>query len=130
MHWLSVARKISRGSGRLVKIRCSISRLPWLRRECAARVCCFRPLLLSIPLDGRYFDRFGVGRESRDLYYKRIRALAQQYHISLVDFEEHDEDEDFLAGHHDHLSEKGWLYFDKALDDFFHDRLAATPAIR
>ena len=89
-----------------------------------------RPLLLSIPIDGRYFDRFGVGRESRDLYYKRIRALAHQYHISLVDFEEHDEDEDFLVGHHDHLSEKGWLYFDKALDDFFHDRLASKPAIR
>lgn len=89
-----------------------------------------RPLLLSIPIDGRYFDRFGVGRESRDLYYKRIRALAHQYHISLVDFEEHDEDEDFLVGHHDHLSEKGWLYFDKALDDFFHDRLASQPAIR
>ena len=89
-----------------------------------------RPLLLSIPIDGRYFDRFRVGRESRDLYYKRIRTLAQQYHISLVDFEEHDEDEDFLVGHHDHLSEKGWLYFDKALDDFFHDRLASKPAIR
>ena len=89
-----------------------------------------RPLLLSIPIDGRYFDRFGVGRESRDLYYKRIRALAHQYHNSLVDFEEHDEDEDFLVGHHDHLSEKGWLYFDKALDDFFHDRLASKPAIR
>jgi D-alanine transfer protein len=89
-----------------------------------------RPLLLSIPIDGRYFDRFGVGRESRDLYYKRIRALVHQYHISLVDFEEHDEDEDFLVGHHDHLSEKGWLYFDKALDDFFHDRLASKPAIR
>jgi D-alanine transfer protein len=89
-----------------------------------------QPLLLSIPIDGRYFDRFGVGRETRDLYYKRIRALAQQYHISLVDFEEHDEDEDFLAGHHDHLSEKGWLYFDKALDDFFHDRLASKPTLR
>ena len=88
-----------------------------------------RPLLLSMPIDGRYFDRFGVGREARDLYYKRISALAQQYHISLVDFEEHDEDEDFLAGHHDHLSEKGWLYFDKALDDFFHDRRASKPTM-
>ena len=89
-----------------------------------------RPLLLSIPIDGRYFDRFGVGRETRDLYYERISALAQQYHISLIDFREHDEDEDFLVGHHDHLSEKGWLYFDKALDDFFHDRLSSKPAMR
>jgi poly-D-alanine transfer protein DltD len=84
-----------------------------------------RPLLLSIPIDGPYFDRFGVGREYRDLYYKKIRALAQAYHLPLIDFERHDEDEDFLVGHHDHLSDKGWLYYDKALDDFFHDRLAS-----
>jgi D-alanine transfer protein len=89
-----------------------------------------RPLLLSMPINGRYFDRFGVGRETRDLYYTRIRALAQEYHMPLIDFEEHDEDEDFLAGHHDHLSDKGWLYFDKALDEFFHDRLASKPTVR
>ena len=84
-----------------------------------------RPLLLSMPLDGRYFDRFGVWRQTRALYYTSVRALAEKYGVSLIDFEEHDQDEDFLAGHHDHLSDKGWLYFDKALDDFFHDRLGS-----
>ena len=84
-----------------------------------------RPLILSMPIDGRYCDRFGVGPETRELYYARLRALAKAYGIPLIDFEEHDEDEDFLAGHHDHLSDKGWLYFDKALDDFFHDRLGS-----
>ena len=82
-----------------------------------------RPLLLSIPIDGQYFEQFGVERGFRDLYYKRIRELAQVHHLPLVDFEGHDLDEDFLAGHHDHLTDKGWLYFDKAMDDFFHDRL-------
>jgi D-alanine transfer protein len=84
-----------------------------------------RPLLLSIPIDGRYFDRFGVGRAYRDLYYKRIRGLAQSHDVPLVAFEEHDLDEDFLVGHHDHLTDKGWLYFDRALNDFFHDRLVS-----
>ena len=86
-----------------------------------------RPLVLSMPIDGRYFDRFGVGRHFRDLYYKRIRGLAQVHDVPLVDFEDHDLDEDFLADHHDHLTDKGWLYFDKALDDFFHDRLVLQP---
>jgi len=81
-----------------------------------------RPLLLSIPIDGQYFDRFGVGRPFRDVYYKRMRELAQTYGVPLVEFEGHDLDEDFLAGHHDHLTDKGWLYFDKEIDDFFHDR--------
>ena len=87
-----------------------------------------RPLLLSMPLDGHYFDRFGVGRAVRDVYYKEVRARAQAHRVPLIDFAEHDEDEGFVAGHHDHLSDKGWLYYDKALDDFFHDRLALQPA--
>ena len=82
-----------------------------------------RPLLLSIPIDGPYFDRFGVGRPFRDLYYKRIRELAQAHNVPVIEFEGHDLDEDFLSGHHDHLTDKGWLYFDKAIDDFFHDRV-------
>jgi poly-D-alanine transfer protein DltD len=84
----------------------------------------------GVPMNGRYCDRFGVDRKTRDLYYKRLSALARNYDIPLIDFEEHDEDEDFLADHHDHLSDKGWLYFDKALDGFFHDRLASNPPMR
>jgi D-alanine transfer protein len=87
-----------------------------------------RPLLLSIPIDGKYFDRFGVGRSFRDLYYKRIQGLAEAHQMPLIEFERHDLDEDFLAGHHDHLTEKGWIYFDKVIDDFFHDRLVPQPS--
>ncbi|MBV8377370.1 MAG: hypothetical protein JO279_10245, partial [Verrucomicrobia bacterium] len=61
-----------------------------------------RPSLLSMPIDGQYFERFDVGRRFRDLYYKRIQGLTQAYGVPLVDFAEHDLDEDFLAGHHDH----------------------------
>ena len=86
-----------------------------------------RPLLLSLPIDGRYFDRFGVGRPFRDLYYQRIRQLAEAHHVPILDFEGHDLDEDFLAGHHDHLTDKGWLYFDKAIDNFFHDGMGSQP---
>jgi D-alanine transfer protein len=86
-----------------------------------------RPLVLSMPIDGQYFDRFGVGRSFRDLYYKRIRGLAEEHHVPLLGFEEHDLDEDFLVAHRDHLTDKGWLYYDKALDDFFHERLVLPP---
>jgi hypothetical protein len=36
-----------------------------------------RPLLLSIPIDGRYFDRFGVGRRFRDLNRRIMLARGQ-----------------------------------------------------
>ena len=54
---------------------------------------------------------------------KEFEDLRRLMMCRLIDFEGHDLDEDFLAGHHDHLTDKGWLYFDKAIDDFFHDRL-------
>ena len=82
-----------------------------------------RPLLLSMPFDGQSYDETGISRSARDSYYKRLRALAQRYHFPLVEFKGHDEDPAFLYLHKSHLTAKGWMYYDRALDDFFHGRL-------
>jgi D-alanine transfer protein len=81
-----------------------------------------RPLLLSMPLAGEFYDQTGVSRSAREVYYKRLRALAQRYHFPLVEFKGHDEDPAFLYLQKSHLTAKGWLYYDRALDDFFHGR--------
>jgi D-alanine transfer protein len=82
-----------------------------------------RPLLLSMPFDGQFYDQTGVSRSAREGYYERLRSLAQRYHFPLVDFEGHDEDSAFLYLHKSHLTAKGWIYYDRALDDFFHGRV-------
>ena len=82
-----------------------------------------RPLLLSMPFDGQSYDETGISRSARDSYYNRLRALAQRYHFALVEFKGHDEDPAFLYLHKSHLTAKGWIYYDRALDDFFHGRL-------
>jgi D-alanine transfer protein len=79
-----------------------------------------RPLLLSMPIAGQFYDQAGISRSARQSYYKRLRALAQQYHFALVEFRGHDEDAAFLYRHQSHLTAKGWIYYDRALDDFFH----------
>jgi D-alanine transfer protein len=76
-----------------------------------------------MPFDGQFYDRTGVSRYARESYYKRLRALTQQYHFPLVEFTEHDEDPAFLYLHKSHLTAKGWIYYDRALDDFFHGRV-------
>ena len=38
-------------------------------------------------------------------------------------FRDHENDPAFLVDFLDHLSAEGWLYYNKALDDFFHERL-------
>jgi D-alanine transfer protein len=81
-----------------------------------------RPLLLSMPMDGRFYDQVGCSRLARENYYERMRALARRYNFELIEFEDHDEDPAFLDAQHTHLTQEGWLFFDRALDDFFHGR--------
>src|SRR6266567_4047498 len=82
-----------------------------------------RPLVLSMPIAGDFYNHAGVSRSAREDYYTKLRALVEQYHFALVEFEEHDEDPAFLIRHQSHLTAKGWTYYDRALDDFFNGRL-------
>ena len=81
-----------------------------------------RPLLLSMPINGSLFDYGDVSQPAHETYYKKIRALAQRYDFPLIEFEEHDNDPAFFDGHKYHLSAKGWMFYNRALDDFFHGR--------
>jgi D-alanine transfer protein len=90
-----------------------------------------KPLLIDMPLDGYFYDTKGVSAAARQDYYERIEALARRYRFELVTFQEHDRDTRFLARRlpdtrvvpSPHLSAKGWMYYNRALDDFYHDRL-------
>ena len=75
------------------------------------------PLVLSMPIDA-YAAR-GVSHSTRELYYDRMRELAEQYHFPLIEFEQHDADPGFLIAHREHPTPKGWMAYDRALDDFF-----------
>jgi D-alanine transfer protein len=85
-----------------------------------------RPLLLSMPMDGRFYDQQGYSRLARENYYQKMRVLAQRYNFTLIEFEDHDEDPAFLDAQHTHLTEVGWLFYDRALDDFFHGRVPGS----
>jgi D-alanine transfer protein len=81
-----------------------------------------RPLLLSMPIAGQFYDQTGISRSARESYYKKLRTLAQRYHFALIEFKGHDEDPAFLYRHQSHLTAKGWIYYDRALDEFFQGR--------
>ena len=119
-------RKITQGSrdvGFLTGVKTSPA---WtdldLLLRCLASVHA-RPLILSMPLGGEFYDHAGVSRSARDEFYRKLPALVEQYHFPVVEFQEHDEDPAFLIRQTPHLTAKGWVYYDRALDDFFHGRL-------
>lgn len=75
------------------------------------------PLILSMPIDA-YAAR-GVSRSAREIYYERMRELAQRYHFPVIEFEQHDADPAFLIAHREHPTPRGWMVYNRALDDFF-----------
>jgi D-alanine transfer protein len=90
-----------------------------------------RPLLLSMPMDGQFYDAAGISRSVRECYYRKMSTLAQQYNFALAEFEQHDEDPIFLDHRvprikhtaAPHLTAKGWMFYDRVLDNFFHGRV-------
>ena len=119
-------RKITAGS-RDVGFRSGVKASPaWIDLDLLLRCLTTvhaRPLVLSMPLGGDFYDHAGVSRSARDEFYSKLRARVEQYHVPVVEFQEHDEDPAFLIRHQPHLTAKGWAYYDRALDDFFHGRL-------
>src|SRR5215471_10949375 len=75
------------------------------------------PLILSMPIDA--YAATGVSRSAREVYYERMRELAQRYHFPVVEFEQHDADPGFLITRREHPTPRGWMIYNRALDDFF-----------
>jgi D-alanine transfer protein len=82
-----------------------------------------QPLILAMPMPGQYYDYLGVTPEARKAYYAKLRAAVQPFGVPLRDFEDHDEDKDFFIDFSSHLSAVGWVYYDQAIDAFYHGTL-------
>jgi D-alanine transfer protein len=81
-----------------------------------------QPLFLSMPVEDIRLEVYGISPEARDAYIERLHALADRYQTPLVDFHQYEKDPAFMVDFLDHLSWKGWLYYNKVLDDFYHGR--------
>ncbi len=79
-----------------------------------------QPLIVSMPIDDTLHDTKGVSRSGRQVYYDRMSELAQRYHFPLIQFEDHDADPAFLIAHREHPTPEGWMYYNRALEDFFN----------
>jgi D-alanine transfer protein len=86
------------------------------------------PLVLSMPMEDAHFERMGISPEFRAAYSERLHAFASLHDVPVVDFLDHASDSRFFADHYGHPSAKGWIYFDRVLDDFYHGRLTKENA--
>ena len=82
-----------------------------------------RPLLISMPIHGRWYDYCGITYDARRAYYEKLRGISTRYHTPLVDFADHDNDQYFCHDAMAHLAPRGLVYYNHALDGFYHDRV-------
>jgi D-alanine transfer protein len=81
-----------------------------------------KPLILSMPVHASDLEAVGVSRKAREAFPERLQQMADRYGAPLVYFQSHEEDPLFFVDHLDHLSPRGWAYYNETLDHFFHGR--------
>lgn len=74
-------------------------------------------MLVSVPMNGWWYDHLGYDRAGRAAYYAKIRAVAERRQVRLADFSGEEYTPYFLYDIM-HLGWKGWLDVTKALVDF------------
>jgi len=82
-----------------------------------------RPLVLNTPLKGPYLDFTGVSATARRRFYEKFDSVTAPFGFPACNFAEFDGDPMFLMEPGSHLSEKGWLIYDRTIDAFHHDSL-------
>ncbi|MGE5674558.1 MAG: D-alanyl-lipoteichoic acid biosynthesis protein DltD [Mycobacterium leprae] len=81
------------------------------------------PIIFSMPIQGPYYDYTGVSAWARQAYYTKLQQVTRPYSVPVLMYADHDEDKYFLIDSGAHLSREGWIYYDKALDQFYHGTL-------
>jgi poly-D-alanine transfer protein DltD len=84
-----------------------------------------RPLVWSLPLPGAYDDYTPLSLAVRGSYYDRYEHIVEWARIPWLDFRAHEEDPYFLTDPGSHLSARGWVFADRALDMFWQGRSIA-----
>ncbi|MBU8786036.1 MULTISPECIES: D-alanyl-lipoteichoic acid biosynthesis protein DltD [Bacillus] len=76
------------------------------------------PLFISVPVHGKWYDYTGVPKKGRTGYYAKIKKQIEAEGFQVADLSGHEYDPYFLKDTI-HLGWKGWVYVDKAIEDFY-----------
>ena len=75
-------------------------------------------MLVSVPVNGYWYDYTGFPQEDRKQYYQNIRNIAEQNGVRLVDYSDREYEPYFLRDIM-HLGWKGWAYLDEQIYQFY-----------
>jgi len=74
-----------------------------------------KPIFISLPVNGRWYDYTGFPKNGREVYYKKICKQVSASGFPIVDLSGHEYDPYFLKDTM-HIAWKGWVYVDQAME--------------
>jgi len=77
-----------------------------------------KPLFISIPVNGYWYDYNEYPQERRQKYYEKIEQVLTNANVPYVDFSDHEYDPYFIMDTI-HIAWKGWVYVDQELDNYW-----------
>lgn len=81
-----------------------------------------QPFVMTVPMPGFYANNTMFSPRVRARYYDHFERTAGRTGAPWIDFRADDEDPWFVTDTGGHLSPRGWIFADRALDMFWHDR--------
>jgi len=78
-----------------------------------------KPLFISVPVHGKWYDYTGFPRNDRREYYNKVNQLINSYGFEVADFSRY-EYEDYFLKDVMHLGWKGWVHVDQEIDRYYH----------
>ena len=82
-----------------------------------------KPLFINIPINATAFETAGVTPAQLDYYYARLKNTVGDFHYPLATFEKEQQDPNFFADSLGHPSAKGWMTFNRTINQFYHGKL-------
>lgn len=80
-----------------------------------------KPLFVTIPVNGHWYDYTEYPEERREKYYKKMDQILTDNDVPFVDFSGHDYDPYFIMDTI-HIAWKGWVYLDQELDKYWSQK--------
>lgn len=77
-----------------------------------------QPLVVCLPMAGRYMEATGATPATRAAFYARLQAMTSAAGVTLIDFRTKDLVPGLLDGIENHLSPEGWLLVDRAIASY------------
>jgi len=80
-----------------------------------------KPMIVNIPVNGKWYDYCQHSKSDRQQYYDNINTIVKSYGFKVADFSKYEYETYFLSDA-THLGWKGWIYVNKAIDEYYYDK--------